>query len=457
MKNKNDPFKKLIRSLISIVLVSLETLVFAYVWIKEYNADIVVPFVEKGNWFFYLVYIILMFMFLSSFDGLKFGQYRRTNLIISQLLASLATTFIVYLQIVLLSAKFVSPLPLVWTLVIDALIIVAITFLGNFLLSKLFPPRKTLLIYDSYPPETFLEKATSRRDKFKIEQTVHVSIGHEKLTELVSLYDCVIIYDVHSEKRNKILKICFEAGVRTYTTTKVSDILVRGAESLHIFDTPLLLYRNFGLTAEQRFIKRTIDIIVSLLMIILSSPFMLLSALAIKLYDGGPVFFRQARCTIGGKVFRIHKFRSMIVDAEKDGAPHPAEKEDPRITPVGKFLRKSRLDELPQLFDILSGNMSLVGPRPERIEHCELYSSEIPEFSYRLKVRGGLTGYAQLYGKYNTTPYDKLQLDLMYIQNYSLFLDIKLILMTIKIMFMKESTEGFSEEKSRQITDDSKK
>lgn len=457
MKNKNDPFKKLIRSLLSIVLVSLETLVFAFVWIKEYNADIVVPFVEKGNWFFYLVYIILMFIFLSSFDGLKFGQYRRTNLIISQLLASLATTFIVYLQIVLLSAKFVSPLPLLWMVVVDAVIVAAVTFTGNFLLAKLFPPRKTLLIYDSYPPEAFLEKATSRKDKFKIGQTVHVSIGHEKLTELVSLYDCVIIYDVHSEKRNKILKICFEAGVRTYTTTKVSDILVRGAESLHIFDTPLLLYRNFGLTAEQRFIKRTIDIVISLLMIIITSPFMLLSALAIKLYDGGPVFFRQARCTIGGKVFRIHKFRSMIVDAEKDGAPHPAEKEDPRITPVGKFLRKSRLDELPQLFDILSGNMSLVGPRPERIEHCELYSQEIPEFSYRLKVRGGLTGYAQLYGKYNTTPYDKLQLDLMYIQNYSLFLDIKLLLMTIKIMFMKESTEGFTEEKSHQITVDSQK
>ena len=199
------------------------------------------------------------------------------------------------------------------------------------------------------------------------------------------------------------------------------------------------------------------DIIISALMLVITSPFLLLSAIAVKLYDGGPVFFRQARSTLGGKVFYIHKFRSMIVDAEKDGAPRPAEDFDPRITPVGRFLRASRLDELPQLIDILVGNMSIVGPRPERIEHTQQYSEDIPEFQYRLKVRGGLTGYAQLYGKYNTTPYDKLQLDLMYIQNYSLLLDLKLILMTVKIMFMKESTEGFSKEDSKKIRDKSKK
>ena len=211
-----------------------------------------------------------------------------------------------------------------------------------------------------------------------------------------------------------------------------------------------------GLTIEQRFFKRATDIIVSLALLIITSPLLLISALAIKLYDGGPIFFRQDRSTINGQIFKIHKFRSMIVDAEKDGA-RPAEDNDPRITPVGKILRASRLDELPQLIDILIGNMSLVGPRPERIEHIKQYSEEIPEFVYRLKMRGGLTGYAQLYGKYNTTPYDKLQLDLMYIQNYSFFLDIKLILMTVKIIFMKEITEGFTKEKSKNINKKSKK
>ena len=455
MKNKNEQFKRLVRSLFAIALILAETLIFAYAWISEYNNYIVVPFVQKGNWFFYLVYVIIFSIFLNTFDGLKYGTYRRTNLVIAQILATLTTAFIIYLQIVLMAAKFVTVLPLLYMVLADVVVILVLIFGGNYLMKKIFPAKKTLLIYDTYSPGAFLDKVKLRKDKFDVHEVVHVSIGMNRLEESIQKYDSVIIYDVHSEQRNKILKICFEHDIRTYTTTKVSDILVRGAESLHIFDTPLLLYRNVGLTFEQRVVKRALDIIVSVLLLIITSPIFLIASLAIKLCDGGPVFFRQDRCTIGGKVFRIHKFRSMIVDAEKDGVL-PAGDDDPRITPVGKILRVSRLDELPQLIDILVGDMSLVGPRPERVEHVEQYAQEIPEFVYRLKFKGGLTGYAQLYGKYNTSPYDKLQLDLMYIQNYSLILDIKLVLMTIKIMFMKESTEGFSEEKSKAINKKSK-
>ena len=278
-----------------------------------------------------------------------------------------------------------------------------------------------------------------------------MSDGLDKIKKDIIQSQGVVIYDVHSELRNVILKMCYENDIRAYSTTKISDILIRGAESLHLFDTPLLLYRNNGLNFEQRFVKRTMDIVVSLLMLIITSPIFLCAAIAIKMYDGGPVFYRQARYTLNGKVFNIYKFRSMIVDAEKDGKSQPATDHDPRITPVGRVLRATRLDELPQLIDILIGNMSLVGPRPERIEHVDKYSEDIPEFKYRLKVRGGLTGYAQLYGKYNTSPYDKLQLDLIYIQNYSIFLDIRLIFMTLKIMFMKESTEGFSEQQKNEL------
>ncbi len=455
MKKKNEQFKKLLRSMFAVMLVAAETLIFAYAWVSEYNNYIVVPFVQKGNWFFYLVYVILFSIFLNSFDGLKYGTYRRTNLVIAQILATLATAFIIYLQIVLMAAKFVTVLPLLYTVLADVGVILILIFGGNWLMKKIFPAKKTILIYDSYSPEEFLMKIKARKDKFVVSDIVHVSAGISKLEESIKNYDSVIIYDVHSEQRNKILKICFENDIRTYTTTKVSDILVRGAESLHLFDTPLLLYRNIGLTFEQRVLKRGLDIIVSALLLIITSPFFLVSALAIKLYDGGPVFFRQDRSTIGGKVFKIHKFRSMVVDAEKYGV-RPAEERDPRITPVGRVLRATRLDELPQLIDILVGDMSLVGPRPERVEHTKQYSEDIPEFVYRLKLKGGLTGYAQLYGKYNTSPYDKLQLDLMYIQNYSFLLDIKLILMTVKIMFMKESTEGFSEEKSKKINEKSK-
>ena len=456
MKNKNEQYKRIFRFLIKIVLILSQTGVFAYAWLSSYNDLIVVPFVQKGNWFFYLVYAILLSIFLNSFDGLKYGTYRKTNIMLSQVLASLATAFIIYLQIVLLAAEFLSVVPLIYMLLVDVGIIYLLCVGGETLMQKLFPKRRVLLIYDEYSPEPFVDKMKNRKDKFKIENTVNVNIGFEEIEKLVAKAESVILYDIHAEIRNKILKCCFQHDVRAYSTTKVSDILVRGAECVHLFDTPLLLSRNIGLSFEQRLLKRTMDILVSAIMLIITSPIFLISALAIKLYDGGPVFFRQDRGTIGGKVFRIHKFRSMIVDAEKDGLSHPAEQEDTRITPVGKVLRACRMDELPQLIDVLMGNMSLVGPRPERVEHIKQYTEEIPEFEFRLKVRGGITGYAQLYGKYNTSAYDKLQLDLMYIENYSFSLDIKLLLMTVKILFMRESTEGFSKKKSKEIREKSK-
>ena len=452
MKNKYEPFKKFLRFLVVIVLIVSQTAVFAYTWISHYNELLVLPFLQKGNWFFFAVYALLFSLFLHSYDGLKYGIYRKTNIIIAQILACFTTAFITYLQIVLMAARFVTVIPILLMFVANVLISIAVTLISEGVLRKMFPPRRVVVVWDEYSPEPFLHKLKTRKDKFKLKEVINISMGIEEIEKHIKDAECVIIYDVHSLIRNKIIKICFENNVRTYSTSKISDILTRGAERVHLFDTPLLLYRNIGLTFEQRFLKRAMDIVASLILLVLSSPFLLISAIAIKLYDGGPVFFRQARGTLNGKIFYIHKFRSMIVDAEKDGAPKPAEDFDPRITPVGRVLRATRLDELPQLFDILVGNMSLVGPRPERIEHIKQYTEEIPEFQFRLKVRGGLTGYAQLYGKYNTTPYDKLQLDLMYIQNYSFFLDIRLILTTIKIMFLKESTEGFTKENSEKIT-----
>ena len=217
--------------------------------------------------------------------------------------------------------------------------------------------------------------------------------------------------------------------------------MLRNAEDIHLFDTTLLLSRNLRLTAEQMFFKRVIDIVFSLLGLVVASPFMLVIALAIKLYDGGPVFYRQPRFTRDKRVFMILKFRSMKMDSEEKGA-QLAQKDDDRITPVGKIIRRIHFDELPQIFNILKGDMSLVGPRPERPEIAAVYSERIPEFDYRLKVKAGLTGYAQVYGKYNTTPYDKLKLDLTYIETYSLQLDIKLLMLTFKILFQKENTEG---------------
>lgn len=293
-----------------------------------------------------------------------------------------------------------------------------------------------------------MNKINSREDRFEICEMVHISEGLDIIESMVEQYEGVVIGDVTSEVRNQLLKYCYKRSIRTYTMPKISDIIIRSAESLHMFDTPLLLSRNTGLNIEQRVLKRIMDIVCSILALLVTSPIMLITALAIKLYDRGPVFFEQNRCTENGKVFMIYKFRSMIVDAEKDGRPIPATERDPRITPIGQIIRTLRIDELPQFINILKGDMSLVGPRPERIEHVEKYTEAIPEFEYRMKVKGGLTGYAQVYGKYNTTAYDKLKMDLMYIENYSILLDIEILFQTVKILLMRESTEGFSDASS---------
>ena len=451
MKKEKEQYKKLIRSIIVILLVACETIIFMHYWINIYNKYTVFPFFQKGHWMMAAMYIIYQIIFLYIFGGLKVGYLKKANIIFSQVLAMLGSNVIIYLQIVLLSVRFVNIVPMMKATLVDICVVVIVAIISESIFRKLFPPRELIVLYEDYDPDEFIKKMNSRKDKYIIKQKLNVSDGLDKIKKDIIQSQGVVIYDVHSELRNVILKMCYENDIRAYSTTKISDILIRGAESLHLFDTPLLLYRNNGLNFEQRFVKRTMDIVVSLLMLIITSPIFLCAAIAIKMYDGGPVFYRQARYTLNGKVLNIYKFRSMIVDAEKDGKSQPATDHDPRITPVGRVLRATRLDELPQLIDILIGNMSLVGPRPERIEHVDKYSEDIPEFKYRLKVRGGLTGYAQLYGKYNTSPYDKLQLDLIYIQNYSIFLDIRLIFMTLKIMFMKESTEGFSEQQKNEL------
>ena len=245
-----------------------------------------------------------------------------------------------------------------------------------------------------------------------------------------------------SHDRNVILKYCFQNSIRSYSVPKISDILLKSSNELNLFDSPLLLSRNMGLSIEQLFAKRLIDIIGALIGIIVSLPFFIIIGICIKLTDGGPVLYKQTRLTKDGKPFEIYKFRTMIQNAEKDGIPRLAAEGDPRILPIGRLLRRTRLDELPQIYNILKGDMSLVGPRPERPELVEEFTAEIPEFPSRMKVKAGLTGYAQVYGKYNTTAYDKLKLDLTYIRNYSVLLDLKLIFMTPKILFLKESTEG---------------
>jgi exopolysaccharide biosynthesis polyprenyl glycosylphosphotransferase len=255
----------------------------------------------------------------------------------------------------------------------------------------------------------------------------------------------VYLCGVHSHERNRILKFCIEEGISAYVIPRVGDVLMSGARRMHMYHLPMLRVDRYNPPPEYVLTKRLFDILASLIAIVITSPIMLITAIAVKA-DGGPAFYRQVRLTKDGKEFEVLKFRSMRVDAEKDGVARlsTGDKDD-RITKVGRIIRKVRIDELPQLFNILSGDMSIVGPRPERPEIAVQYEKEMPEFRLRLQAKAGLTGYAQVYGKYNTTPYDKLQMDLMYIANPTLMQDLRICFATVKILFMPESTEGVAE------------
>lgn len=438
----NQKYKRLIKILFTFVIATMLIAFYGWTWIERYNDILEYPFYRRGNWMMIFLYGVTLILLMNVYGGFKVGYLKKGNLIYSQVLAVIFTNVFTYFQIAAIDKHFLTPIYLLNMTVLDILVIVIWTMVYQWIYVKLFPPRKMLLISGRRSDYHLVEKINSREDKYEICNINNIEMGIELLKEEVLKYDGIIVGDISSHERNIILKYCFANSIRTYSVPKISDILLKSTVELNLFDSPLLLSRNEGLAIEQQFIKRLIDIIGSLVGMILASPFFLVIALSIRLTDRGPIFFCQERLTIDGKMFNIYKFRTMIQNAEKDGIARLATEKDSRILPIGKILRRTRLDELPQLINILKGDMSLVGPRPERPELAAQIENEIPEFSYRLKVKAGLTGYAQIYGKYNTTPYDKLKLDLTYIRNYSLLLDLKLILMTPKIMFMKEATEG---------------
>lgn len=442
-------YKRIIKFMSSAAIVAMEAGIYGFVWVTYYNRLLEFPFWRRGNWLMIAVYAVLLIFFEQMYGGFKVGFYKKWNVIYSQILALVIVNVITYLQIALIDKRFHSLTLMGGILVTEIIVAVIWAFAFQFIYSRLFPRRHMLLVYGERPIFHLMQKISTREDKYQICNIIHYEEGVDEIMRLTDQYDAIIIGDIPAHERNQLLKRCFGQGIRTYTVPKISDIINRSSDDLNLFDTPLLLSRNEDLKIEQLFAKRMMDVVCSFLGLLISSPFFLIIAFLIKATDRGPVFYKQIRLTRNGKEFEIYKFRTMIQDAEKDGHARLASEHDDRILPVGRFLRATRLDELPQLINVLKGEMSMVGPRPERPELAAEIEKELPEFPYRLKVKAGLTGYAQIYGKYNTTAYDKLKLDLTYIRNYSFFLDLKLMIMTPKIMLMKESTEGVIDEDPR--------
>ncbi len=446
---KLESFKRVIQLLLAGVGLGLQVLLFIHFYYIYYAPEIKrwLPFWRKGHIVIILIFAFLLLVFSSLYGAMKIGRLKAAEVVISQVISTGFTVALMYVLICLMSFSVMYP----WNylrMVLEQMIVGAVWVLfASWLYPHIFPARRLLLVHGDRPISEIAEKFESRKDKYIISKTMNVKEGFDKIcAEIMERYDGVVIWDIPSSDRNKILKFCYGKSIRVYIMPKISDVILSGAEQLHIFDSPILLNREYSLRFEQRFLKRMIDIICSLILIVLTSPFMLITAIAVKMYDGGHILYKQIRCTEDAREFKILKFRSMREDAEKDGVARLAKENDDRITPVGRFIRKCRLDELPQLFNILKGDMSFVGPRPERPEIIAQYVESMPEFAFRMKVKAGLAGYAQVYGKYNTTPYDKLKLDLTYIEHYSVWLDIKLMFLTIRVLFTPDATEGVAEE-----------
>lgn len=431
------------------------TLPFVGCWILYYAPRTVSSVDPSENILIIFIFFILYILLGKIYDGFLIPLKQNWELVYSDSLAFLMTDGIMYILILLLSKHLQSLTAGLICIVFQFTLAYLWVVLAKKWYFKEYPSSPTAIVYeengDDYEKNSNLTRSLEQYDldqEYDIQMIIPVSKCMEDLSCLDAV-DNVILRDIHSHKRNTILKHCIAHNINVFLIPGVGDALMSSAQPLHMLHLPILRVGRYMASPEYLLLKRMMDIVVSLAAIILLSPVMLLVSLAVKLEDGGPVFYRQVRLTQNGKTFKILKFRSMRIDAEKDGVARLSSgKNDSRITKVGSFIRACRLDELPQLFNILEGSMSLVGPRCERPEIAEQYRKVLPEFDLRLQAKAGLTGYAQVYGKYNSTPYDKLQMDLMYLAHPSIFEDCKILLATVKILFMPESTEGVSEEQT---------
>ena len=401
---------------------------------------------SNGYLVFFVLYLILFIIVGRMFDSFDLGETTTTDIFLSYSLTLIISNIILYFILCLITLRLLPVIPILILQISEILVFAFLLYAENRYIRSNLPPVRVVAIYGE-EHYGLINKLDNVRDlSMRVIKKIDLQdVDYDKLDELLEGADGVVTLDVHHENKKKLFKACYEKKWLVYDVPSITDMLLASSDILHIVDSPILKINKYGPDEVESIMKRLIDIFGSLVLIVLTSPIMLFVAIAIKIQDGGDVLYKQVRLTRNQKEFYIYKFRSMVMNAEKNTGVVFAKENDDRITPVGKFIRKTRFDELPQLFNILKGDMSFVGPRPERPEIYDEICKDMPEFRFRLVVKAGLTGYAQIYGKYNTSLRDKLLLDLYYIENYSLIDDVKMLLLTLKIVFNKESTEGVKE------------
>lgn len=435
--------------LLKLALLCVNTGVFGFCWYMYYTKHLYLHFEGNGNLMVIGLFGLLHTTFSRLYGGFVLTTNRVWELAYSHAIALAMTHGVMYIVTwLLIRNRLPNIWPMLFCFIVCCLVSLLWSYAANRVTDYMIPPQKTLIVYDN---KDAFQKAVGITQKYKnrfdVIETVSVDEAKGDVIKCIEKHkpEALMICGVNSSLRNDLTKYCIEHGIAAYIRPNIGDFLISSASVLHMNNLPIYLCQRANPSIFYLGVKRLCDILLSAVGLIVTSPILLVAAIAVKAYDGGPILFTQERMTINRKVFRIHKLRSMRVDADKDGQGIVTLQNDDRITPVGKVIRACRIDELTQLYDIFIGNMTLVGPRPERLETIELYEREMPEFSLRLQVKAGLTGYAQVYGKANTSPYDKLQMDLFYISQQSIVMDIKIILATLKVLFMLESTEGFNE------------
>lgn len=419
--------------------------IFSYFWVHFYT-----PFNMQGNIFDQTVKLCFMacvysgvyYIFGKFYKAYRLGAYRTTELMYYHFLAMGVTNVLFFLEGSIYKHRILNVFPIIGMILMQWCLLTGVTLFFNRWMAKACEVRRIIIVYGSEDYKEFTKKVERKEHKFQIIDLIDQDEGIEAIKDKLAGCTAVYLYEVNDELQSQLVLYCTQYNIDLYMTRDVEDIIVMGYETSNTFDTPFVRTRKEKVKIYYPFIKRSTDILFSLIGLVVMSPILLIVAACIKAYDRGPVFYKQIRLTKNHKEFYIYKFRSMVVNAEKDGIARLSAQKDNRITPVGRIIRATRIDEFPQLINVLKGDMSIVGPRPERPEIERQYLEEIPEFGLRLQVKAGLTGYAQVFGKYNTTPLDKLKLDLIYINQQSFLMDIKLILWTIKILFIPESTEG---------------
>ena len=460
---RNATEHRLIQRLVKLLDVIGVAVPFMLAWNLYYSSQMRIPYYRMGNILVIFLYVVMYYLISHLYRGYLIHISSISEIVYAQTLSVVLTDFLIYIVMWLLFSRLPNVLYLLLVLTAQIVVIITWAYCSHQWYFHHYPAKRTVIIYDEDQNLDDFLRESSMQAHFEIENKIcirdiftqqiadyqedrlHNAAEDPRIRKAVDGAEVVFLYGLHSHDRNQIVKYCIAYDIEAYTIPRIGDVIMAGAEKFHLLHLPILRAGRYNPTPEYLFLKRFFDILLSGIALVLLSPLMIILAIVIR-SDGGTAFYRQKRLTKDGKVFEVLKFRSMKMDAEKDGIARLSTGErDPRITKVGHFIRSCRMDELPQLINILRGDMSIVGPRPERPEIARQYKKFLPEFDLRLQCKCGLTGYAQVYGKYNTTPYDKLLMDLMYIAKPSLAEDLKICLATLKILFMKDSTEGVAE------------